>query len=545
MKKTIILTLLIVTTIRLSMAQCSENVLKRVLLVGDSWASFMNIDATFENVFKKWGHSNYTYTSNATIAFNGAVSDDFLDSSRLAAIRNELLQNPEIDIVHLSIGGNDVLGDWNVSFSPAQTDSLMYLVYNKVSSIIDSIKLMKPGLRIVWSGYVFPNFGEIINDLGALQSIHPFYGLWTGMGSPTFIQLNTILNSYSAMMDTLAQTDPQVEFVRCNGLMQYLFGQNTTMSVPPTSTYAPFTAPIDDGFPSFPSPKSSMRNYGVFRDCFHLSPASYDEFIRYQTRKFYHKFLMDDQYLPSEGGTRDGSVSSSGIVTNTLQMGSVNGEDVSLVLSFNTTLLPDTGIGTASIFIRREYISGNNPVQAGSLLLRIASGRFGNLEDVEGSDFASVGNASSTPCFFGSYQNDGDWIRIEVPSAMLPYITNDSITQFIISSYNASGSISFTNAIDPELAPILNLGFTANATATQEVVSSAIIDVFPNPTDGLLFINSYGKNVTKITLFDTAGKILLQNGPMDVLDLTNYKHGIYILMITTQDSQTIKKIIHH
>jgi hypothetical protein len=30
-------------------------------LVGDSWAFFMDVDKTFNNALKKYGHSNYKY----------------------------------------------------------------------------------------------------------------------------------------------------------------------------------------------------------------------------------------------------------------------------------------------------------------------------------------------------------------------------------------------------------------------------------------------------------------------------------------------------
>lgn len=544
MKKLLLVLLCLGSALHISVAQCTETIQKRVLLVGDSWASFMNIDGTFDNVLKKWGHSNYTYASNSTIAFNGAVSDDFLDTTRLAAIRNELSLNPEIDLVHLSIGGNDVLGDWNVSFTQAQTDSLMYLVYGKVSAIIDSIKLMRPGIRVVWSGYVFPNFGEIISDLGALQSIHPFYGLWTGMGSPTFLQLNTILNNYSAMMDTLAMADPQVDFVRCNGLMQYLFGQTTALSVPPSGTYAPFTAPVADGFPDYPSPKSSMRNYGVFKDCFHLSPASYNEFVQYQTQKFYHKYLMDDQYLLSEGGLREGSVSASGIVSQTLRMGTVNGESVALVLSFNTTALPDTGISRASIFLRRESVAGSNPVQSGAVLLRISSGRFGSSEDVDAADFAGTGNADGYPCIFGRYQNNGEWLRLEIPDVLLPYITSDSITQFTLSVPNSTGAITFTGAAVPELAPVLNLGYgPATSTGLLSAVASDAVTVYPNPTGGLLRIDAAGRKILDVKLFDAAGKLFVHNGPNSTIDMTVLQAGMYLVHVITEQGLTVHRVV--
>lgn len=81
------------------------------MLVGDSRAFFMGVDQTINNIMTKWGHSNYKYFTNITLAVNGAETDDFLTPGRQDEIALQLAQNPTIEVVHLSIGGNDVLGE--------------------------------------------------------------------------------------------------------------------------------------------------------------------------------------------------------------------------------------------------------------------------------------------------------------------------------------------------------------------------------------------------------------------------------------------------
>ena len=39
-------------------SQCVEASEKKILLVGDSWAFFMNTDGTFNDVLEHWGFSN-------------------------------------------------------------------------------------------------------------------------------------------------------------------------------------------------------------------------------------------------------------------------------------------------------------------------------------------------------------------------------------------------------------------------------------------------------------------------------------------------------
>lgn len=225
---------LLATTAR---PQCTEATQNKVLLVGDSWAFFMGVDQTINEVLAKWGHSGHRYYTNLTLAENGAETDDFLGMDKQAEIADRLLNDPVIKVVHLSIGGNDVLGDWHVSFTPEQTDSLRLAVFDRLHQVITFILGVRPDIHVLWSGYMYPNFEEVIEDLAPLQTIHPFYGTWQDMGFPSFAQLNNILNDFSALLEGYADTTYRVSFVSATGLMQYAFGQNSALGVPPGGSY--------------------------------------------------------------------------------------------------------------------------------------------------------------------------------------------------------------------------------------------------------------------------------------------------------------------
>ncbi|MBK9600223.1 MAG: hypothetical protein IPO60_18370 [Flavobacteriales bacterium] len=308
-----------------AIGQCSEPSERKVLLVGDSWAFFMGVDQTINTVLDRWGHSNFTYFTNLTLAENGAETDDFQSAAKQNEIAAQLAANPSISVVHLSIGGNDVLGDWNVDFTQAQTDSLKDAVFARLVDVIEFIKSTRPDIHILWSGYMYPNFGEVIASAAPLSSSHPFYNTWSGMGFPTFAQLNQILIEFSDQVEAYTDADPRLDFVNVPGLMQYAFGQNSPLLIAPGGTYPPYTQPLPYGDPSYPSPRNSMRDYLLTKDCFHLSAAGYRDMISYHAQKFYQKYLMSDQYLLSEGGTRDGSVSDAGALSADLKMGALNG----------------------------------------------------------------------------------------------------------------------------------------------------------------------------------------------------------------------------
>lgn len=521
-----------------SVAQCSENETAKVLLVGDSWAFFMSADQTINDVLFDWGHTGYTYYTNLTLAENGAETDDFLLPVKQQEIQAKLDEFPSIEVVHLSIGGNDVLGDWNINFTQQQTDSLASAVLARLDSVITFIKSARPGIQIVWSGYTYPNFEEVIESAAPFQTQHPFYGTWEDMGFPTFLQLNEVQNNFSNLILNFYATDPQVQYIPATGLMQYVFGQTSPLGVAPGGTYAPFSVPMPLGNPAYPSPKTTMRNYGLTRDCFHLSAAGYYELINYHTQKFYHKFLMDDQYalaIPTESG----SVSSTGVVSPELVVGEVNTSQVTTILSFDLAI-PDTTIEGASLFLKVAEISGTNLLDQ-SFDLKLVDGQFGTQAGVEISDFSANGTVVGTPCAFGA-KEAGKWVRFDLPASMISAINAGKI-QFSMSSSNALGaSVRFVDATDPDFAPVLNLKFgAAPASLAENALES--IQLFPVPTDGMLHVNA-SSDVELISVMDLAGReisVNLEN--TNSIDFSEVPTGIYLLNFKIGNALVSKKIV--
>jgi len=547
MKRQLLSVILACATATSAYSQCSETDKTKILLAGDSWAVFMNADGTFNNALTKWGHSDKSYYTNLTISENGSETDDFQGSVKQDEIAAQLLANPDIEVVHLSIGGNDVLGDWNINFTQAQTDSLEDAVTVRLTSIIDFIKSVRPGIRIVWSGYVYPNFGEVIGVLAqSAQSAHPFFDTWDGMGQPTFLQINTILNSFSATVSEYADSDPQVDFVNCTGVLQHVFGQTTPLAVAPGGSFAQFEAPMPMGYPEYPSPSGTMRDYFFFTDCFHLSAPGYTAFIDYQMQKFYHKFFMDDLYLLSNDGNRTGGVSSTGVVTTSPMLGESGGMDYATVLSFNTSNMEDTTVAKASIFLRRESLVGGNPYSSG-VEIKVISGNFGGTVNVEADDFSATGDASANVCIFGSNGDDGHWVRLELLENLLPFITNEEDVQFVISAPGVSGAlVTFNDGTDPDFAPVLNITYTSDPSSVADMVESErILKVYPNPTNGQLTIDTEGQAIQSLEVVNILGSVVISASGQTVpqLDLSHLSAGPYMLHVTTEKGSTWQRVV--
>ncbi|NOQ72772.1 MAG: T9SS type A sorting domain-containing protein [Crocinitomix sp.] len=546
MKNLLLLTTFLFSTTFTAFGQCAEDVEPKVLLIGDSWAFFMNTDGTFDNVFEHWGQSNMNFFSNAVLAVNGAETQDFLVEAKMTEIENQLDSQPSIEAVHVSLGGNDFLGAWNVDLTPAETEALSDETYDEVFAVIDFIKSVRPDIQIVFSGYMYANFAEVIDDAAPLEASHPFYGTWEGMGFPTFAQLNTLLNDFSDRLYDASLLDAQIDFIHVPGLMQHIYGQEEPLGVDPGGTYAPFFQPLPYGDITYPSPKVAMRDYGLVRDCFHLSVDGYYKMIDYQFQKFYHKFFMDDIYYLAELDDRNGTVDSEGEVGPALIMGSVGLLEQKIILSFDTDELADTVITAANIFLRREGIYLDNPLGT-EVLLTMKIGELGSESGVDADDFSDAGDISETACVFGMNEEDTDWIRIDLPESFLPLIeTSFGIIEFSIGAADGpDGFISFTNGADSEFAPVFNIMYKGEVVglAEQEIEVNDFI-VFPNPAKDQLNIFTKGKTYDRVEIINLQGQtVIASNVAVQQLNISDLKAGQYLIRFSSVDGVSVQQFV--
>ncbi|MFT5822207.1 MAG: hypothetical protein ACI8ZM_003463 [Crocinitomix sp.] len=545
MKNLLLITTLLFSTTFASFGQCDEDVEPKVLLIGDSWAFFMNTDGTFDNVFEHWGQSNMNFFSNALLSVNGAQAEDFLVESRMTEIENQLNSQPSIEAVHISLGGNDFLGSWNVDFTAEETEELSDETYDELFAVVDFIKSVRSDIQIVFSGYMYANFAEVIDDAAPLETSHPFYGNWEEMGFPTFEQLNTLLNDFSDRLYDASVLDPQIDFVHVPGLMQYIYGQEDPLGVDPGGTYAPFFQPLPFGDITYPSPKVAMRDYGLVRDCFHLSVDGYFKMIDFQFQKYYHKFFMDDIYFLAEMDSNNGAISSDGDANTDLNLGESGGVTEKVILSFNTGDIADTVIIGASVFLRRESLVGADPVGA-EVVLTMKNGNLGTDVSIDSDDFSDAGDISETACVFGINEEDTDWIRIDLPEAFLPLITNDGLTQFSIAAEDATGElITFTNGEDAEFAPVFNIKYKSEfvGLTEQEVAVNNFI-VFPNPAKDELNIFTKGKIYDRIEIINLQGQtVVASNVAVNQLDISALKAGQYLIRFSSSDGVSVQQFV--
>ncbi len=503
---------------------------------------FMYSDNSIATALNDYGHS-YTALSDLNVAVPGAETDDFLDTTMQQTVAQMLIANPQIKAVHLSIGGNDMLGSWQDTLSADSTNTMLNDVMARGQEIINFLRSVRPDIIVLFSGYCYPNFAEPIETYPGGSTQHPYYSAWQKMNFPTFLEINSILDSFSNKMVAACDTLPYVKYYPAMSLMQYMYGQTTPLGVAPGGTYPQYSQSIPFGDPNYPSPKNAMLNEIISQDCFHLSPQGYQYLLDYHTRKFYQKFLMDDLYVLADSA-QSGSVSALGQTSTDVKVGDTGSDLYNAVLSFNTSAMADTTLQRASIFLHRETSNGPNPVNE-NLTIRIKHGNFGATVSVDSLDYTAMGDASDHPCVAGANTN-GYWARLDLPNSLLTYITKDTLpTQFIISTpYTSGNRVQFSNSSDPEYAPILNLKYG------QPIVPTGIselekdnVRIYPNPTNGLLNIETNNLNVQQVQVTDITGKIMLVEKATRSLDISGLSSGMYVVSLSTNEGTVSKKIV--
>lgn len=517
------------------------------MVLGDSWAFFSWSYNSYNENLDRFGFTDVRANSNINISVNGSrASDYFSETGRKQAVADFLAANPEVTFCHLSLGGNDVLGEWNVAMTDMQEDSLLDVILRDLRRDIDTLLSLKPSLTFLISGYDYPNFVET----AALSPSHPFFEQWTEMGQPDALQINTMLGKLTQRFADSAAVWSDVAFVNNNGLMQWHYGQNSPLLIPPYSTYPPHSVPLPGGNPNFPSPRSAMQVGGI--DSFHLCDEAYEIFIQRHFWEYYWQILRpaDTSYFATDT-LLNGSVTAASQAPGWVCTGR-QGNDESLgILTFQTQNPGVTsGVSRASLFVNRQQLAGGD-LAGQELTLEVKAGYFGSGPGIDSADYAAPADATAIACTFGTVEDNDYWMRIDLPPALLPFINKEGITQFRMKYTSAvtGQNITFKNGADPLWQPILDVTYGAPAAIPDQPGNSGPI-IFPNPADQMINIQLPQSTCYDLSLMDLTGRILtgIQYGLSGKITIcsSSLQNGIYFLVLQgTGNRYTIPVVVQH
>jgi lysophospholipase L1-like esterase len=243
----------------------------RILLAGDSWSAFMEVFKTFNSVLsEREGLESYRSTG-VTTSIVGIRAYEYAAPAILALVTEALAEHPTIDIVHLSLGGNDVLyGGWRPSMNETQAQALYHNVTGHIETVVDHILALRPDIRIGLCSYTF--------------SSHAISGA-------TEQQVNQATADFEQVKRALAQRKDRVFYINNLGLMQYHYG--IPAAVPPIPSE---TVPYPGGYPDYnPMPGGNIAYFApleaMFDNDIHLTPDGYEILARRCVDEFYGEWL--------------------------------------------------------------------------------------------------------------------------------------------------------------------------------------------------------------------------------------------------------------
>ncbi len=83
-----------------------------------------------------------------------------------------------------------------------------------------------------------------------------------------------------------------------------------------------------------------------------------------------------------------------------------------------------------------------------------------------------------------------------------------------------------------------------NTTSIEDVVDNTTINVYPNPSNGILTISSVNK-VSALEMYDVAGRMVYTQNNTQQANISQLSNGLYNLKIITEDTIVCRKIIKY
>lgn len=237
----------------------------RILMVGDSWAWFMYLNRSLRDALEDMGLGEYEEIGIFTTV-PGSEASQWVNPKWLKQVKRELDDYPTIDIIHLSVGGNDFLKNWRIDMPPEAKEALFQQIVRDTETIIRALLDMRPNLRVALIEYDYINKSR---------------------GKARCQELNMAGAELSRRRMEMCKTIDRCRHVQTYGLMQYYFGVGNDIT-PRTVTLPgqyPDYKPFPGGNPDYCNDQKAMM------DNVHLSSDGYYYLAKYCIEVLYKEWL--------------------------------------------------------------------------------------------------------------------------------------------------------------------------------------------------------------------------------------------------------------
>lgn len=257
----------------------------KILIVGDSWASFPCVYNSMGKMIRDVDADIVEDNRCLRTTKLGVAGFEWIGSKQDLKVIEFLKTTPRLKYLYLSIGGNDLMAVWHKDFTTEQETEVYKEINITVQKIMDRYLAIRPDLKIILSGYDYPNFKP--------GHAFPLYRkIFERMRSPTPARLNPALAGLAHSMLSLAD-GRNIFYIQHMGVSHYYDGvpesglkEEITLS---PDKISPWGNPgVMGGNISLPSSNKSMINWlFLIRDAFHLNTRMYRKVMRHT----YHNVL--------------------------------------------------------------------------------------------------------------------------------------------------------------------------------------------------------------------------------------------------------------
>jgi lysophospholipase L1-like esterase len=260
----------------LVLASCKQAA-QTVVVVGDSWASYICYYKSLDKALNKVGITDAATNSTcAATTLPGVRAAEWLGNSFHKATL-VALQDKSVKVLYLSLGGNDILNLWHKDMTVTQENEVFATVSKNIENVIKVYQQARPDIKIILSGYDYPRFT-------ADHPIKSYREAYEDMGKPSPFELNSGIVRFSEYVSKLAD-QKSVFYIHHYGLMHYYLG-NAEKGLAPMKTLSPdqISAPNavnqlggDLNLQTDPSGMFSVKVGNLSAaDAFHLNHFGYD-----------------------------------------------------------------------------------------------------------------------------------------------------------------------------------------------------------------------------------------------------------------------------
>ncbi|HQL96138.1 MAG TPA: hypothetical protein PL005_15790, partial [Candidatus Hydrogenedentes bacterium] len=297
---------------------------KRILLVGDSWAQWPWDMGAFQAVLNgNYGagvnevEGEYTALGGSTAAGWAAnfTPDEGTFPSPPGHTNMRALDRitwclntwPTIDIIHLSISGND-MWSWRTTWTPEQEDALFDTIEANVLAVVSWIRANHPRVKILLADYDYLNITETCT-YGMAEFNWPAAILAGTLGftvgdlaqnKANNQQINQFFARFSERKRDLAQVIDRCDYVQNFGNIQWRVGYVNSLGrffdpyTVPLPGMAPDYLPFPGGDVTYGTPSLYMNIIdGSQRDAIHLSDQGYRLLFDNCLARYYAGWLAD------------------------------------------------------------------------------------------------------------------------------------------------------------------------------------------------------------------------------------------------------------